>query len=213
MQPRQRLVGGDADQHLETLAEQTVREVEEPGQALSGAGLRVGGDELVAVLEHEQPPAWRRVVVVVVTVAEHHAHEVARVRQQLIGIDDVLEVTPAAPGVREPSQRSGLAGPRRAVEQNASRGASAEPLEAPAVAEEVDDLLQLLLRLVETGDVGPGNLHLRPLHDGSRFRPRHEAHRVEEEDDQDPEEDDRQPRDQRVLEVHCQPVSAAASRI
>ena len=51
----------------------------------------------------------------------------------------------ARDGLRE--QR--LAGPGRAVQQDAARHARTEPLEASAVTQELDDLLELLLRLVE----------------------------------------------------------------
>ena len=53
-----------------------------------------------------------------------------------------------------------LAGSGRAVQQDSARNPRAEPLEALAVAQELDDLLQLLLGLVEPGHVAPG--HLRP---------------------------------------------------
>ena len=43
--------------------------------------------------------------------------------------------------------------PGRADEQHAARNASAEALEFSGVAQELDDLLQILLRLVDTGDV------------------------------------------------------------
>ena len=46
---------------------------------------------------------------------------------------------------------------RRAVEEDALRDARAELLEALRVAEEVDDLLQLLLHLLQAGDVRPGD--------------------------------------------------------
>ena len=50
-----------------------------------------------------------------------------------------------------------LAGAGRAVEEDPLRHARAEALEALRVAQEVDDLLQLLLRLVEAGDLVPGD--------------------------------------------------------
>ena len=103
----------------------------------------------------------------------------------------------ARDGLRE--QR--LPGSGRPVQQDPARHARAEPLEALAVTQELDDLVQLLLRLVEPGDVGPGHLDLRALDDRRRLRARHEAHRVEQQADDDREEDDRHPREKRVLEV------------
>ena len=50
-----------------------------------------------------------------------------------------------------------LAGPGRAVEQDALRDRRAEPLEALRVGEELDDLAQLVLGLVDAGDVVPGD--------------------------------------------------------
>ena len=84
-----------------------------------------------------------------------------------------------ARGARDRLREQRLARSRRPVEQDPSRHTRAEPLEALAVAQEVDDLLELLLRLVEAGDVVPRHLDLRPAHDRRRLRARHELHRVE----------------------------------
>ena len=64
VQPREVLVGGDRDQHVTALAEQPVGEVEQPGQRLTGGLLGLGPDQLVAVLQDEQPPAALLLVVV-----------------------------------------------------------------------------------------------------------------------------------------------------
>ena len=80
--------------------------------------------------------------------------------------------------------------------------AGAEALEALAVAEKLHHFLELGLRLVEAGDVGPRDLHLRPAYDGCRLGARHEPQRVEQKDDDDPEEHDREPCEERVLEIH-----------
>ena len=66
-----------------------------------------------------------------------------------------LRVEARARLVRDRLCRKRLAGARRPVEEDALRHAGAERLEVLRVAQEVDDLLQLLLRLVEAGDVGP----------------------------------------------------------
>ena len=112
-----------------------------------------------------------------------------------------LRVEVRAGRARDRLREQGLAGAWRPVQEDPARHARAEPLEALAIAEELDDLVQLLLRLVQTGDVRPGHVDRRPADDRRRLRPRHEPDRVEQEADDDPEEDDREPREQRVLEV------------
>src|SRR5262249_35754927 len=54
-----------------------------------------------------------------------------------------------------------LAGAGRADEQHAARDASAEPLEFLRILQELDDLLQILLRLVDAGDVLEGHAAMR----------------------------------------------------
>ena len=123
-------------------------------------------------------------------------------REQLDERRGALRVEVGARGARDRLGKERLAGPGRPVEEDPARHPRPESLEALAVAEELDDLGELLLRLVEPCHVRPGHLHLRPAHDGRGLRARHQAQRVEEEDDDDPEEHDREPREQRVLEVH-----------
>ena len=84
-------------------------------------------------------------------------------------------------GLRE--QR--LAGARWAVEQDPLRDARAEPLELLAVAEELDDLLELLLRLVRAGDVVPADGIGRVPVDHGGLHLRHERHRAQEQPDDD----------------------------
>src|SRR5207342_212532 len=71
-----------------------------------------------------------------------------------------LRVEIRAGRARDRLREQRLARPRRSVEEDPARDAGTEALEALAVAEEFDDLLQLLLRLVETGHVRPGHLDL-----------------------------------------------------
>ena len=59
---------------------------------------------------------------------------------------------------RDGAREQRLAGARRAAEQDAVRDARAEPAVLLRVAQEVDDLGQLLLRLVDAGDVGERDL-------------------------------------------------------
>ena len=54
---------------------------------------------------------------------------------------------------RDRAREQRLAGARRADQQHALRDASAEALEALRVAQELDDLLELGLRLLDAGDV------------------------------------------------------------
>ena len=68
-----------------------------------------------------------------------------------------LRVEARARLVRDGLRGERLAGAGRPVEEDPLRHARAEPLEALRVAQEVDDLLQLLLRLVEPGDLVPGD--------------------------------------------------------
>jgi hypothetical protein len=64
------------------------------------------------------------------------------------------------PGDRPREQR--LAGARRADQQHALRHGAAEPLVLRGVLQEVDDLDQLVLGLVDAGDVGESDLRLGP---------------------------------------------------
>ena len=54
-----------------------------------------------------------------------------------------------------------LAGPGRPVEQDSLRHARAEPLEALGRAQELHDLRQLLLDLLQPGDVAPADREAR----------------------------------------------------
>ncbi len=72
-----------------------------------------------------------------------------------------LRVEVRARRARDGLRQQRLPGARRPVEEDPARHASAETLEALAVAQELDDLLELRLRLVEPGDVRPRHLDLR----------------------------------------------------
>src|SRR5690606_2017508 len=62
---------------------------------------------------------------------------------------------------RDGAREQRLAGPRRPHEQDALRDAASELLELLGLAEELDDLLEFVLRLVDAGDVLEGDLLLR----------------------------------------------------
>ena len=71
------------------------------------------------------------------------------------------EQASASPATARHSQR--LAGAGRADEQHAARDAAAELLELLRVAQKLDDLLQILLGLVDAGDILEGHTALRLL--------------------------------------------------
>ena len=90
-----------------------------------------------------------------------------------------------------------LAGAGRPVEENALRHPRAERLEPLRIAQEVDDLLQLLLCLVEPGDVRPGDRARRARRDLHRLDARHQLDRLPEQVDDrahQEQEEDRDPR-------------------
>ena len=64
--------------------------------------------------------------------------------------------------VRDRLGEQRLAGAGRAVQQDPLRHLGAERLEALRVGEELDDLAQLVLGLLDPGDVVPGDRALRP---------------------------------------------------
>ncbi len=96
-----------------------------------------------------------------------------------------------------------------------------EPL---GVAQELDHLAQLRLRLVAAGDVGPGDRGRGLRLDLLRLRPRHQLERPPDEEHQQAHEDDRGPGDDPVLDLvpgerderHCDqyaPLSAVRARV
>ena len=87
--------------------------------------------------------------------------------------------------VRDRLREQRLAGAGRAVEQDPLRHLGAELLEALRVGEEVDDLAQLVLGLVDAGDVVPGDRALRARADLLRLGPRHQLERAHDEDGDD----------------------------
>ena len=127
-----------------------------------------------------------------------------------------LRVEARARLVRDRLRGQRLAGAGRAVEEDPLRHARAEPLEALRVAQEVDDLLELLLRLVEPGDLLPGDRRRRARRDLRRLDARHQLHRPPEQPDDDAheqEEHDRKPRQrERPGPLASWPAAATASR-
>ena len=86
-----------------------------------------------------------------------------------------------------------LAGPGWAVEEDAARQVGAELAELLRVAQVVDDFAQLVLGLVDAGDVVPGDRRRLLGADLRGARTRDQAHRQADEDDDRPHEDQRQP--------------------
>ena len=82
----------------------------------------------------------------------------------------------------------------RAVQQDALRDPRAETLELLTIAQEVDDLLQLGLRLVQSGDVRPRDVRALVLLHLRGFDPRHVLNGLPEEERDDDEKQDRGPR-------------------
>ena len=109
-----------------------------------------------------------------------------------------LRVERRAGLVRDRLGEQRLAGTGRAVEEDPLRHARAEPLEALGIAQEVDHLGELGLRLLGAGDVAPGDRGARVRLDVLRLDPRHQRHGAPEQVDDQAEEDDRQP-GQRLL--------------
>ena len=161
------LVRGDAHQRAQSPTDHAVGEVQQPRQRLSGSRLRVGADELVAVLEHEEPPRTARVVIVVVgVVAQHDVHEVAGRAQQRLGVENVLDAAPVLPRAGDREQRGGLARPRRAVgdDESAAQVVGRDRLQR-------GDRVGRAPRVVgaDRGPVGDGD----PAHDPARLGAAH----------------------------------------
>ena len=102
--------------------------------------------------------------------------------------------------VRDRLGQQRLAGAGRAVQQDALRDLRAELLEALRVAQEVDDLLQLGLRLVGAGNLVPLDRAVGVRLDLLRLRPRHQLHHPPEEEHDQCHEHDREPRQDDVRE-------------
>ena len=103
---------------------------------------------------------------------------------------------------RDRAREQRLAGAGRPDQQHAARNAAAEPLELAGIAQELDDLLEILLGLVDAGDVLEGDAAVRlgqqlgaalaeaeRLAAGSLHLPRQEYPHADQ-------RDERQPRDQ-----------------
>ncbi len=95
-----------------------------------------------------------------------------------------------------------LAGAGRADQQHAARNLAAEPLELSGIAQEFDDLLQVLLGLVDAGDVLEGDAAVRlgqklgaRLSEAERLAAR-PLHLPRQEDPHADQRDEGQPRDQ-----------------
>ena len=103
---------------------------------------------------------------------------------------------------RDRARDQRLAGAGRADQQHAARNPSAEPLEFAGVAQEFDDLLQILLGFVDAGDVLEGDAAMRlGQHLGARLAEAHRLagaalHLARQEDPDADQRDERQPRDQ-----------------
>ena len=103
---------------------------------------------------------------------------------------------------RDRARDQGLAGAGRPDQQHAARNPSAEPLVFSGVAQELDDLLQILFGLVDAGDVLEGDAAMRlGQHFGARFAKAHRLagaalHLARQEHPHADQRDERQPGDQ-----------------
>ena len=103
--------------------------------------------------------------------------------------------------VRHGLREQRLAGAGRAVQQDAPRHARTQRPEALRIAQELDHLAQLVLRLLDTGHVVPLHRAGRGGLDLLRLGARHEAQHPDKAEGDDAEEDDRQPDDRPVLDL------------
>ena len=100
---------------------------------------------------------------------------------------------------RDRARDQRLAGAGRADQQHAARNPSAEPLIFSGIAQEFDDLLQILLGLVDAGDVLEGHAAMRlGQHLGARLAKAHRLagaalHLPRQEDPHPDQRDERQP--------------------
>jgi hypothetical protein len=110
-------------QHLGALPEYAVSQVEQAGQRLAGAGLGIAADELVTVLEHEEPPAGQ----VGIVVAHHQRHQVTGIEEEPVGVEHQLERAPRTPFIGDRPQRRRLSGTGRPVQQQQLAGQGTGP--------------------------------------------------------------------------------------
>ena len=125
------------------------------------------------------------------TETREHLHE----RRGALGVEGRARL------VRDRLREQRLTGARRTVEQDALRNACAQRLEPLRLAKEVDDLLQLGLRVFQPGDVVEPDRRLRVRLDELRLHAWHDLQRAPEQVDDHPEEDERQPRQQGCTDV------------
>ena len=185
--------------------------------AKAGAAMAADGVDLV-----DEDDA-RRVCLALLEQIAHAARADADEHLDEVGTRHREERTAGLAGDRLREQR--LAGARRTDEQRALRQTSAELGELLRIAQELDDLLQLLLRFVGAGDVGERDLRrvareqlrLR-LAERERLRAAR-LHLLEQEqveaDEQQPRhevEDPRRDRDAGVLRVDLHALARSASR-
>ena len=148
------------------------------------AAMRADGVELVdeddrrGVLARlaKQPPDARRA-----EAREHLDERGGRLREEL-----------RAGLVRDGLGQQRLAGAGRAVQQHALGHARAELGEVLGVAQELDDLAQLVLGLVDAGDLVPADRRLLVGLDLHRLRPGHELQRPPQEEADEEHEDERE---------------------
>jgi DNA-binding SARP family transcriptional activator len=120
VQPRQVLVRGDRHEHLAALADQPVGQVEQPGQRLPGVLLGLTADQLVAVLDQQQPPFQVPLVRAraLAGLVQRDLHQVRGAAEQVLRIQYAVDLAPVAPLPGERPQDRGLSGAGRPVQQD-----------------------------------------------------------------------------------------------
>ena len=164
--------------------------------AAAEAGAAMAADRVDFVDEDDA----RRVLLGLLEHVAHAAGADADEHLDEVGAGDGEERHVGLAGDRAREQR--LAGAGRADQQHAARNASAEPLELAGIAQELDDLLQVLLGLVDAGDVLEGDAAVRlgqklgaRLAEAERLAAR-PLHLPRQEDPHADQRDERQPRHQ-----------------
>src|SRR5919108_2005229 len=153
-------------------------------EAVAGAG---GADGVELVDEHDRGRVLARLLEELADACG------AEAREHLDERRGALRVEVGARLVCDRLREQGLAGARRAVEEDALRDAGAELREPLRVAQEVDDLLHLLARLLEARDVLPRDGRLLARLDVRRLHARHHLEGAPEQVDDQAEHDDGHP--------------------
>src|ERR1700691_3310720 len=114
------LVSGQQQKYAHAVTENAVSQVEQATERSSRRPARIGSDELIGILHYEDFPAVGAggTPFPPLIFLTHHVHQVVRVAEELLGVEDEVEVGPPDPLSGESSDGGGLAGPRLPVPQD-----------------------------------------------------------------------------------------------